>query len=309
MRSTYDVKETYTGDGSLAEYTFDFKIEALAQLEIVELDTNDVETQRVRGTDAVYLSGVVFDAVDGGGTVTLAANLTTGYTLLLLLANDDPTQTYQFNNKTTFTLKDLEKALDFLSGAQQRLAYRGKQALRIHDDDNEETFDCQLPPQAPLTIDGRYLAVNAAGDGFEYGFTIAELAALVLPTPSVANEVVKWSGSTWVSALYGGGMVVSATQDIANGADITVNDGIQQLLKVQGDGGPQTTSVTPFTGTLQNGMVITLLGMSDVNILTVQYADIQYGAMLKGDAYLSKGDTLTMVYDSDTERFYETARN
>lgn len=308
-RDTYDVKETYLGDGSLAAYTFDFKIEALAQLEIIEIDDSGDETERVRGDDAVYLSGVVYDAIEGGGTVTLAANLTNGYTLILLLANDDPTQPYEFRDKGQFTLKLLELALDFVVGAVQRLAYRAKQAIRIHDDDDEETFDCQFPPMGNITPDGRYLKVNDDGDGFDYGFNITELTDLVLPTPSVANEVVKWNGAAWEAALYGGGMVVSTTQDIASGGDITVNNGIQQLLKVQGDSGPQTSSVSPFTGTLMNGMVITLLGMSDTNILTIPYNDGVDGCILNGNRSLSAGDTLTLVYDIADRRFYEIARN
>jgi len=104
-RPTYAPKETFVGAGNLAVYTFNFKIEALAQLLVIEVDDNGVETQRVLGTDtSVYLSGVVFDSVEGGGTVTLLANLPTDFTLILLQANDLPTQTFEFRNKTSFTL-------------------------------------------------------------------------------------------------------------------------------------------------------------------------------------------------------------
>ena len=137
-RPTYAPKQTYTGTGSLSAYTFNFKIEVLTQLLIVEVDDSDVETQRVLGDDVVYLSSVTFDPVDGAGTVNLAANLATNYRLIIPLANDDSTQTYEFRNKTSFTLKRFESAMDFMTGAVQRLAYRGKQALRIHDLDDED---------------------------------------------------------------------------------------------------------------------------------------------------------------------------
>ena len=308
MRSSYDVKETYTGTGSLSAYTFDFKIEDLEQLLVIELDDAGEETQRVRGDDTTYLSSVDYDPLDGGGTVNLAANLTADYTLIILLANDDPTQPFQFRNKGVFTLKMLERALDFLAGAVQRLAYRGKQALRIHDVDDEETFDCQFPPLV-ADPEGRYLKVNDDGDGFDWGFTITELAELVFPTPSIENQIVKWNGSDWVVALHGGGLVSSALQSIASGGDITVNTAIQQILKVEGNGGPQIASVSPFIGTLQDGMIITLLGMSDTNTLCIQYADITDGCLLKGDCYLGLGDTLTLVYDTPTRRFFEISRN
>jgi hypothetical protein len=307
-RSTYDVKETYTGDGSLDTYTFDFKIEALTQLEIIELDDDGEETQRVRGDDTTYLDSVTFDAIEGGGTVVLAANLDTDYTLIILLANDAPTQPYEFSNKGTFTLKLIERGLDFLGGAIQRLAYRANQALRIHDNDDLDLFNPQFPPGVTDAA-GRYLQINDVGDGLEFGFTLAELTDLVLPTATAANQVVKWNGTAWVADLYGGGLVVSATQDITSGGDITVNAAIQQLLKIQGDGGTQIASITPFAGTLRDGMVITLLGMSDANMVTIQYADITDGCLLKGDCYLRKGSTLTLVYDLTTRRFYELARN
>ena len=175
-RTTYAPKQTYTGDNTLAVYTFAFKIEVNTHLEVVEVDASGVETQRVLGNDAVYLSGVVFDAVAGGGTVTLASNLATGYRLILLLANDDPTQSYEFRNKSSFTLKRFEAALDFISGQVQRLAYRGKQAFRIHDLDDEETFDAQLPSGIASNGD-KILVVNTAGTGMEFGPDVATIIA------------------------------------------------------------------------------------------------------------------------------------
>ena len=308
-RSTYDVKEKYTGDGSLSAYTFDFKIEALTQLLIIELDDLNVETQRVLGDDVVYLSSVDYDAIDGAGTVNLVANLPTGYTLVILLANDAPTQPYEFTNKGTFSLKLFERALDFVCGAVQRLTYRGKQALRIHDNDDEETFNCQFPTMEAITQDGRYLKVNDTGDGFDYGFTEVELVGLAMPLPTTVNEVVKWDGSAWVADLYGGGRVTSAIQNIAAGGDITTNAGIQQLLKIQSTGGVVTCSISPFLGTLQDGMVITLVGLSDVNQVMIPYNDGVDGCLLKGNRYLGRGDTLTLVYDIAERRFFETARN
>ena len=182
-RDTYAPKEVYVGANNLAIYTFDFKIEALAQLLVIEVDDNGVETQRVLGTDSVYLSGVVFDAVEGAGTVTLAANLPTDFNLILLLANDLPTQTFKFRNKTSFTLKRFESALDLIAGAVQRLAYRGKQAFRIHDLDDEDTFNSQLPPGVATSQD-RVLIVNSAGDGMAYGPT----AAVIASAESEAND-------------------------------------------------------------------------------------------------------------------------
>jgi len=173
-RSTYDVKETYTGTGSLATYTFDFKITDKSQLLVIEVNDSGVETQRVDGDDVTYLSSVTFDEENGGGTVVLAANLTSGYKLIFLLAEDSPKQTYEFRNKTSFTLKKFENALDEIAGAVQRLAYRAKQTFRIHDLDDEETIDLQLPPNFsdnPNTVP----IINSTADGLIFGPTANEI--------------------------------------------------------------------------------------------------------------------------------------
>lgn len=307
-RDTYDVVEEYLGTGSVSAYTFDFKIEALAQLEVVEIDDTGAETQRVRGTDVTYLSSVDYDAIEGGGTVNLAANLTAGYTLLILLANDEPTQPYRFRNKGSFTLKRIEAALDYVLGPIQRLAYLITQTLRIHDIDADGSYDMQLPPM-PTDPEGRFIRINDAGDGFIQGENLKEIKKYVLPDGTITGQVQAWDGSNWGAALRGGGMYVSATQNIAAGGNITVNAAIQQLLKVQGNAAAVTTSIAPFTGTLVDGMIITLLGMNTSNYVKVPYSNTVDGCILKGDWYGEAGSTLTLVYSVSDRRFYEIARN
>lgn len=165
-RETYNVEHRYTGDGTVSEYDFDFKIEELSQLLVIEYNAAGVETQRVRGTDTTYLSGVTFDSTGGGGSVTLAANLTSGYTLILLLANDAPTQPYQFRNKGAFTLKLFEMALDFILGPVQRLQYLSNRALRLNELDDPDS----IIPILPSVTDKEelVLAIKADGTGLEW---------------------------------------------------------------------------------------------------------------------------------------------
>lgn len=179
-RASYEVKHIYTGTGLLDTYTFDFKIEEKKQLLVIETNAAEEETQRVRGTDLTYLSSVTFDAVDGGGTVVLAANLGPGSKLILLLANDEPTQPYEFRNKTSFTLKRFESALDWIAGAVQRLTYRSNQSIRIHDLDDEETFNTMLDPgiDGPNNYD-RVVKVNGDGTGFELGASYGDIDSAV----------------------------------------------------------------------------------------------------------------------------------
>lgn len=219
-RPTYAPKETYLGTGALAEYTFDFKIELPTHILIIEVNTLGIETQRVRGDDLVYLSSLAYDAVNGGGTVTLAANLPAGYSLILLLANDAPTQDYEFSNKTSFTLRRFESALDLIMGAVQRLTFRAKQAFRIHDLDDEDAFDTQLPAGIADQA-SRVFQVNDTGDGFEFGPLTTEIAnaqgyaeaAGVSAAAALVSEVDAEAGAAQASLILFNGELSRAIGD------------------------------------------------------------------------------------------------
>ncbi len=134
MRDSYEPRRDNEGTGLLSEYEFPFKIEALSQLKVLVLDAAGLLVQDLRADDAVaYINSVEFDAVDGGGTVTLVAPLPAGYTLILLQANDAPDQPKEFKDKASFTNIRVEMALDWLGGAIQRLAYLVKGSIRLHD--------------------------------------------------------------------------------------------------------------------------------------------------------------------------------
>ena len=174
-RPYYNPKQQYIGTGSVDTYTFDFKIESLTQLEVVVVDDTGVETERLRGDDTTYLSSVTFNSVSGGGTVVLLADLPASYKIVLLLANDEPTQPYPFSDKRSFTLKNFETALDFLVGPLVRGIYLAKRSMRLHDTDNEVTISTILPPGFADNPDA-VLAVNDTGDGFKFGVTTASIA-------------------------------------------------------------------------------------------------------------------------------------
>lgn len=175
-RPYFNVKQLYTGTGSLSSYTFDFKITNLDQLHIVVVNNLNVVLQDIRGTDTSFLVDVVFDSVLGGGTVNLQANLPTGHRMVLVLEDLAPTQDYEFRNKTSFTLRRFEDALDSIMGAIQGFVLKAKQAIRINDLDDENAFDGALPPgiaDNPDTV----IMINATGDGFRYGPTLTQISS------------------------------------------------------------------------------------------------------------------------------------
>lgn len=174
-RPDFSVKESYLGDGSVASYSFNFKITQDSQLLVIVLDDEGAEVERVRGDDTSFLSGVTLDAVDGGGTVDLVDPLPLDYTILLIQADFEPVQDYEFRNKTSFSLRRFEDAIDRIAGAIQYAAYTLKQCLKIHEADDESAFDTRLPPGI-ADMGDRILKINADGTGFEFGPDVNEIA-------------------------------------------------------------------------------------------------------------------------------------
>lgn len=165
-RESYSVTESVLGTGDTAEYTFDFKIEDETHLLMVELDEDNEFVQSFRGDDEELVSNLEFDEVEGGGTVTLVDDLETDHTLILLLANDEPTQPSEFKEKSGWTLRQFEMALDRLAGAIQRLTYRSAKSLRSHEKFDPDEFDMELPHDFNA-VAGSMPAINEDLNGFE----------------------------------------------------------------------------------------------------------------------------------------------
>lgn len=167
-RDEYLVKHTYLGDGGNSEYDFDFKIQRTTDLLIIKVNDSGDEVWRIRGDDEVYLSDVTFDAIrDEGGTITLVDALETDYSLIILLAPDSPTQEILFREMGPFFLRAVERALDWLSGQIQRVAYLAQRSVKLHDLDDEDLIDMTLPPGF-ADYAGYAIGVNEDGDGVDF---------------------------------------------------------------------------------------------------------------------------------------------
>lgn len=198
-RPIFEIKEQYLGTGALADYTFDFKIGEADEILLIMLDASGVEVARQRGNDTTILvRSIVFDDENGGGTVTLLANLVTDYTLIMLLANDAPTQPFEFRSKGSFTLRAFENALDWVAGAVQRVSWLSNRSIRMNDIDEGSDFDPQLP--AGLQAN-RVIMVNPTGTGLVQGPTPAELAQASSDASAVAaNALIAAAAATTSTA-------------------------------------------------------------------------------------------------------------
>lgn len=169
-------KQEYLGLGNLSDYSFDFKITDLNHLLLIRVDTTGAEVFRVHGGDTVYLTGVDFDATEGGGTVHLVDDLPIDHRLILLLANDDPQQPSEFKSKFDFTLSRIEAAIDYVAGALVRASYLAKRSFKLSDLMDPEDFDVTYPSTLTANPDAT-IVINATGDGLAIGPTGTQIAA------------------------------------------------------------------------------------------------------------------------------------
>jgi hypothetical protein len=206
-REQYAPREIYLGAGNLAEYTFDFKIEAADQLliRIYDDDGNELESFRGDGTidgapaqNSDYFSSLEYDSSAGGGTLTLVDDLEENYVIVILQANDEPTQAFEFKNKFEFTLKRLENALDWVAGAIQRAIYLGKRSIVLDDYDDIANFDLRLPPGL-AAYPGHVISTNENDDGEADALELLEVTDLTDMREAVIHDVADGQGATFLT--------------------------------------------------------------------------------------------------------------
>lgn len=226
-RPAYVVRRDHVGTGLLAEYTFDFKIENKAHLLVIVADSAGLETQRVRGTDTTYLKKVTFDSKRGGGKVELKVNLPNGHKIILLLANDEPTQPSEFKGKFDLTLERLENALDFQSGIIQRLMYLVKRTPKLSDLDDANTSGPTFPPNMAAHPNA-LLAVNGDGTALTYGPTFEGIENLATTASQVeADRIAAEAAAT--DAAASAASIDPTRIDNLEAADIAIDGRLDAL--------------------------------------------------------------------------------
>lgn len=116
---------------------------------------------------------------------------------------------------------------------------------------------------------------------------------------NVQQEINNLKNSTNASATIsaGGTISVSTTERV-------------QYFRVSGDGGAQSLSSTPFgSASWIDGTIVRLVGTSDTNTLSLDHNDADNGAILNGDCTLAKYNILSLIWDSEFNRWLEISRN
>ena len=130
MRSEYSVREVYTGDAIQTDFTFDFKVVNPDHLLVVLVDEYGDELWKKRGTDTSSFSTTLNEDGSGGSIIWPIAP-DEDYTIILLLADDQPKQESKYTADSKYTMKKIEASFDALSGQIQRIRYLLDRSIRL----------------------------------------------------------------------------------------------------------------------------------------------------------------------------------
>lgn len=287
----FDYKEQWIGTGDTNLYSFDFLIfdpsEVLAYLQ----DDSGAMVGIYRGNDPTFFSGVTFDS-DGGGQVTLVADLAENYILSLFLANDLPDQPSSWPNARSFTLDALESALDYMAAWGQRIAFLAQRAVKLHPLDDLDDFDPTMPINASLNPGG-VLSIKQDGTGLEFGATVQQL------DPTAAANASAYQVIPNIALPAQSPQVVVATVGIA------VQSVKRQMMFVSsGSGGAISMTANPQVAPGNApGNELTLVGCDGSN--TVQLANGN-GLLLSGNMVLANGSVLSLGWNGQV--WFEISR-
>jgi len=104
--------------------------------------------------------------------------------------------------------------------------------------------------------------------------------------------------------------ISSSAEAISASGEVTLLTGFQQFIKVAGDGSSVSASLTPFgTTPPTSGTIITLIGTDATDTVTFSHNDAADGMILNGDATLGENDAITVIYESNLDRYVELNRN
>lgn len=142
MITSYAPFVTYLGNGTLATYSFSFKVRQASDILIIVYKTDDdTLVFQERGNVLTNVLSVAFDSLNGGGTITLPANLALDRKLIIKLAVDAPVQDFRFRNQSDFELRQFENGLDQLTAQVQRLTEKISRTFRLSD---KATYEANL---------------------------------------------------------------------------------------------------------------------------------------------------------------------
>ena len=203
VNSTNITSGPYIGNGTLDEYSYDFRIEDETQLDVYETDDAGNQILLVLTTDYT-VAGV---GVDGGGNITrVAGNLPTDYEWYIRSDYPD-TQLTAFESQGGFFPDVHEAAFDKATFVSQQQDDRLRRSLKLSDSDSSaETADMNLPVLADrisqlLGFDASGNPIAAAGST-PGGVTVSPFMATVVDDADAAAAFTTLGVTAFIQTLF-----------------------------------------------------------------------------------------------------------
>lgn len=125
----------------------------------------------------------------------------------------------------------------------------------------------------------------------------------LVAAPAAGDAAKCWKGDATWGTCGGGGAYTSGN---FTGTTITLTaDGFRRFRYTGGS----AQTFTGVSGSPTDGMIISILGTSDTNTITIAHNDAAGGFVLNGDWVGTKYKILTVQYDSSLDRYIELSRS
>ena len=244
MRPNYIPKESYLGDGSTSQFTFGFKIVNKAHLLVLLVDTvTGLTLWETRGNDTTYFTTTL--NTDGTGRINTVAIPTVGQKIVLLLADDSPTQPAKFTGDDRYDLKKIENALDTLAGQIQRMRYLLDRSFKI-----PEGFTADFASEINGVVEDSVLVMEQDAVTFEWGLRSAPRGEFIGPDGPMGPSPVLDVNPVVTDVDYDqdGAVTIDNTNPLAPILSFTLRAG------PQGPQGESTVLVTATNTLPDNGI-------------------------------------------------------
>lgn len=293
----------FTGNGVTTAFPFSFKVFAATDVTVTRADTLGAETGLVLNTDFTVALNADQDAAPGG-TVTLAAPLSTGYRLVVSSAvpNLQPTD---ITNNGGFYPRVIEDALDRQVAQIQQIAEQAARAVKVKITDTTDPdqlvadliADAESARAAASnaeiafdSFDDRYLGSKASDPATDNDGNALLVGALYWNTTVGAVRV--WNGSAWLS-MAADASIVDFQQAGAGAVVRTAQDKLREWVSIK-DFGAVGDGVTDDTAAIQ-AAINSLPSGGTVLFPHGTYIATSFGASVNGIRMIGDGVNATTV--------------
>ena len=284
-------RNNYVGDNSASTFDWTFYVLATSELEVVEatfvLDDDQVTkiwTETTLTLNVGYTAARI--ASTGKGTITRTAGAL-GTNFRIAIRRKAPvTQEVDIKNALSFDPRTHETALDRGTYMAQQIQDDADRCVKLHITDSDGSFDPTIPI-APDENATATLAVNAAGNAFEWGPTTSDLdnaagvAAAAAASAAAAAASAAAASASEVAANASAAAAAASALSVANiekrllftikGPYTTTQSGeaTGQLALCDTSGGGWTFTLP--SAIMMNDVRVTIKkNTDDANVLTVE---------------------------------------